>query len=765
MNARSAATAGTLLTLILLAGDMRAGERAAAAPPLAEFLERHCSDCHQGDAAEAGVRLDTYREAADVSGDPETWERVARMLRSRQMPPEDVEQPSAEDRQAVVTWLDEQLRRIDCEGPVRPGRVTVRRLNRAEYTNTIRDLLGIEYQASDSFPADDVGYGFDNIGDVLTLPPLLMEKYLDAASEIADRAVVTDPLEAVARQAWAADELRGGGGGADARYLASSGEIHANRDFADAGQYLVRIRAYGDQAGDEPARMELRLDGKGIKTFEVAAVAGEPAEYEAKLAIDAGMHRIAAAFVNDYYNPQAASPDQRDRNLAVQQIEVLGPLDITPDKYPESHRRIFAAAEGQPPGSPEAARKIIERLVSRAYRRPAASGEVDRLVRLWGAATAGGESFESGIEWALEAILVSPQFLFRVERDPGPDDEDRVRELDPFELATRISYFLWSSMPDEELFEQARRGTLRANLDSQVRRMLADRRSEALIENFALQWLQLRHLDRVEPDRRQFRSFDDQLRADMLTEARLLFGHVLREDRSILELLDADYAFLNERLARHYGIDGVRGEEFRQVRLGSSPRGGVLTLAAVLTVTSNPTRTSAVKRGRWILDNILGEPPPDPPPGVPQLAEDRRAVQSGSLRERLEQHRADPNCAVCHRKMDALGFAMENFDPVGAWRTKDGPFAIDASGELPDGERFAGPDELKAVLLSSGRESFTRCLTEKMLTYALGRGLERYDRCATEAIAKNLSEHGYRLSALVLAIIRSDPFQKRGLDD
>jgi hypothetical protein len=371
-----------------------------------------------------------------------------------------------------------------------------------------------------------------------------------------------------------------------------------------------------------------------------------------------------------------------------------------------------------------------------------------------------GASFEESARVVLQAVLVSPHFLFRVERDPAPG-EDPVRTLGEFELATRMSYFLWSTMPDERLFELARSGKLRESLEAEVRRMLADPKADALVENFAGQWLQLRNLADAQPDRKLFAGFDEGLRDAMRTETEMFFRAIVREDRSVLELIDSDWTYLNEPLARHYGIGGVRGEEFRRVSLSGTPRGGVITQASVLTVTSNPTRTSPVKRGKWILDNILGEPPPDPPPDVPQLAEGEQARLSGSLRERLEQHRANPSCAVCHRKMDALGFAMENFDGVGAWRTRDGRFEIDPSGELPGGETFRGPAELKTILRQSGRESFVRCLSEKMLTYALGRGPEPYDRCTVDRTAKALAENDYRFSTLVLEIVRSEPFQKR----
>jgi hypothetical protein len=408
-----------------------------------------------------------------------------------------------------------------------------------------------------------------------------------------------------------------------------------------------------------------------------------------------------------------------------------------------------------------AARAILERLISRAYRRPVREEDLDGLMRLFDLARGEGESFEAAVRLALTGMLVSPHFLFKVELDPQADDPDGARLLSEYELAARMAYFLWSSMPDDELFRQSHAGALRKNLEPQVRRMLADPKATALVESFALQWLQLRNLETAAPDQRLFPAFDDELRRAMLRESAMFFETVLREDRSVLELIDADFTFVNERLARHYGIKGIEGGEFRRVSLVGSPRGGLITQASVLTVTSNPTRTSPVKRGKWIMETILGTPPPDPPPDVPMLDESDGAGVSGTLRQRMELHREKESCAVCHRKMDALGFAMENFDAIGAWRTQDGEFPVDASGVLPDGQSFNGPAELKAILRESGRDDFVRCLTEKMLIYALGRGLEYYDRCAVERITGELEKNDYRFSTLVLEIIRSDPFQKR----
>ena len=514
------------------------------------FVQRYCLDCHRGADAERGVQLDKYRTVAAVSEDRATWLKVRRMLRARKMPPEDSRRPKNEEYDAVNAWLEALLGPADRAGPADPGRVTIRRLNRAEYTNTIRDLLGVEFNAAADFPSDDVGYGFDNIGDVLTLSPLLMEKYLAAAEQIAANAIVADQR--------------------------------------------------GDKAED----------------------------------------------------------------------------------HAESHRRIFLVAAREELSPDAAAERVLRQLATRAYRRPVSDPELARLLKLVAAARAQGDGFEAGIGLALQAILISPQFLFRVELDPEVPGATPIRALKEYELASRLSYFLWSSMPDDELFDLAARGKLRENLDRQVWRMLSDWKSKALVENFAGQWLQLRNLDLATPDKSQFPAFDDDLRRAMRTESEMFFQAIVREDRSVLELLDADFTFVNARLARHYGLAGIQGDQFRRVSLPAGDgqealraRGGVLAQAAMLVVTSNPTRTSPVKRGKWVLENILGTPPPDPPPNVPMLRDDAQALAGATLRQRMEQHRKDPNCAVCHKEMDALGFALENFDAVapGERRTANSP--------------------------------------------------------------------------------------------
>lgn len=596
----------------------------AAPPPdkpdfakdVAPLVHRYCGKCHGETKPKGGVALTAFADDASVLKKRAVWESVADNLRSGDMPPPGKPRPSAAELDKINAWLDAVVFQLDCNGPRDPGRVTIHRLNRAEYNNTIRDLMGVDFQPADDFPQDDVGYGFDNIGDVLSLPPLLMEKYLAAAEKIVE------------------------------------------------------------------------------KTF--------------------------------------ASPEAR--------------------------KRLFVVTTQ----NEESARQILERFAGRAYRRPVNREEMQRLLRFVEMAEKNRDGFETGIGLAVQAVLVSPHFLFRVEIDRRPDDPTAVRTLTDYELASRLSYFLWSSMPDDELFELARKKSLREPevLEKQVRRMLKDPRSRALVDNFAGQWLQLRTLKEFKPDPDLFPRFDDKLRSAMLKETELFFENVVREDRSILDFIDADYTFVNERLAKHYGLSGVKGEEFRRVSLTGTPRGGILTQAAVLSVTSNPTRTSPVKRGKWILENILGTPPPPPPPGVEELKDDKESVLSGSLRQRMEQHRANPNCATCHQRMDPLGFGFENFDAIGGWRTKEGKHAIDPSGTLPNGQSFKGPVELRAIL-KTRQQAFARCLAEKLLTYALGRGVERYDRCTLDDIVKSADKDNFKFSRLVIDIAKSDPFQKR----
>lgn len=734
------------------------------------LVDKYCARCHGGADPQAGLNLARFEQAAAVKKSTKTWKKALDQLRAGTMPPDDELQPTADERQALAGWLDRWLFEVDCSQERDPGRTTIRRLNRAEYRNTIRDLLGVEFDTSANFPTDDVGYGFDNIGDVLAMPPILLEKYVAAAEKISAQAMsrpdLTRPL---AR--FDASSMSGGNDSGGSRGLFSSGEVEAQVQFDVKGRYAVTFTAFAQQAGPENAKMSIRIDGQEASLVEVAGSESDPLPYEVQIEVESGPRRLSAAFVNDYYRPDDPDPNQRDRNLYIVALEVRGPLDQPAGPPPESYRRIMIAdpaAKGEPTAETEtaAARKIFKRFAAHAYRRPATERELSRLVDFAMAARAEGEDFDHAIQLGITAILVSPHFLFHVEVDKEPDNPRAIHPISPFEMASRLSYFLWSSMPDAELFKVARQGSLRQPevLAEQTLRMLKDPKARALVDNFASQWLTIRRLETVSPDRERFAAFDDDLRRDMRTETELFFQEIVREDRSVLDFLDADFTYLNERLARHYGISTVSGSEFQRFSLAGKKRGGVLSQASVLTVTSNPTRTSPVKRGKWILEQLLGAAPPSPPAGVEELKEEGEGALTGTLRQKMEQHRTKASCANCHAAMDPLGFGLENYDAIGAWRDTDDNQPIDASGTLPDGRGFAGPAELKAVLLER-KDEFLRCLAEKLLTYALGRGLETYDKCALDDLVQAMKQKDHRFSALVLAIVESQPFQfRRGRD-
>lgn len=746
-----------------------AGAGAGAPPPqdfaadVRPFFEKYCFDCHAGESAEGELDFLAYADVAAIQADRRHWERVFDRLRVGAMPPADSDQPPEDERKRVVDWLDKALFFVDCEVAPDPGRVTIRRLNRAEYNNTVRDLLGIDFQPAGDFPSDDVGYGFDNIGDVLSIPPLLIEKYLAAAEQVADAAILTeDEYRLVLRVED--DALRGrdaGDGPNGTRVLASSGSVRGEFTFPSDGEYVITVEVGAEQAGDERAKFELRDDDQVLAVMDVTGDE-DPEPYRHQYRAKAGQRRIAVAFVNDYYNEEAGE----DRNLYVRAISVEGPLG-PPTELPRAHRELIGIVPSDSVAVDEAARANLRNLLDRAFRRPASEDELRQYAGLAAMAVERGESFEHAMQITLQALLVSPHFLFRVETDKRDQTDDGRQALNDYELASRLSYFLWSSMPDDELFRLAEQGTLHeeAVLDQQVRRMMADPKSYALIENFGGQWLNLRRLatEDVAPDPEKFPEFDDALRRDIWHETELFLASIVREDRPLTELLTARYTFLNGRVAKLYGIEGVDGEEFRRVDLTDGRRAGLLTHASILTLTSYPTRTSPVKRGQWVLENLLGDKPPDPPPLVPGLEETQEANPNLSLRQQLEIHRADPTCASCHKLMDDIGFGLENFDAIGRWREEDGGTPLDTSGTLPTGESFSGPIELIAILSGRDRE-FAACMAEKLLTYALGRGLEYYDRCAIDQIVEDCESSGFRFSSLLTAIVRSEPFRMRRPD-
>jgi hypothetical protein len=733
---------------------------------LQPFLAKYCLSCHNEKEKKANLDLTKFGTAESILTDRKKWQRAADYIASGEMPPEESPQPEIEVADSMATWIGTMLASQPCDpSDSGPGQVTLRRLNRVEYRNTVRDLVGVDYKPTDDFPSDDVGYGFDNIGDVLTLSTVLMEKYFSAAEQIAEEAILSDearfgPASSIdleksksSAAVHAAEEGR--------RYFISNGTVQFSVKAEKPGEYRLKVRGWGDQGGDQVARMKLIVEGLGEAVIDVPAVRETPGEYELKVKFDQpGERSVTIEFVNDAYLQKSETEKGYDRNLMVESAQWVGPAPASPPKPLEFQRKLFAC---HPAGdhTDDCVKKILSDLAERAFRRPPRSSETGRLFDLVQESRRSGESFESGIQLALKAILISPHFLFKMEADPNFESDAKVRNLNDYELATRLSYFLHSSMPDAELYKLARSGQLSKDdvLEKQVRRLLNDARVNQFVDNFGMQWLQLRNLQNIGFDTKRFPKFNGELRRAFYQETRQFLTHLIREDRSVLELIDADYTFVNDKLADHYGIDGVSGRQFRKITLKDSNRGGLITQASILSVTSNPTRTSPVKRGRWILEQLLGTPPPPPPPNVPELMADEAAL-SGTLRQQMEQHRKDPACATCHTKMDPLGFGLENFDAVGGWRSLEGKEPIDSTGELPSGEKFAGPGELKKILLGRKKE-FVRNLAEKMMIYALGRGLDSQDQCAIEEIVKTVETDDYKFSRLVLEIVRSDPFRKR----
>ncbi len=1028
---------------------------------ISPLLERDCYECHGNGKSKGDLAIDSFKTTADIDKGRDQWIDVLKVIRTGEMPPPNAKShPTLAERNTIAAWLQGELYKYDPNHPD-PGRVTIHRLNRAEYNNTIRDLVGVDFKPAEDFPSDDSGYGFDNVGDVLSLSPVLMEKYLAAATRVMDEAIVTQTIPSQLRHynanlmamGFNADGDRGDGwmplgaleedgvsvtipvpagdylvrvytftrpraapaatpgfggrrggrgfggrggpgargpggaapanpnspssqpagsaantaavvppapgaganadapagrsgrggalalenfdvndvvvddnnvdtpplrlpgaagtaiaaninapatqaapqgartgrpatqpaaaplppmklslmvdgvvvkdlddsgteqkpatleyrvgvssgkhrfaitnrrirGGADellmtngrigrqqggtiwvkwveiegpvagatirfpvdtmtatgdgmtlsdgTRQLGNDGAVTAHFTAPNDGEYVLRAQAYADQAGKEPTRMEWRLNGKVVQTFNVTApghlvpIEGQrvfslellnpmPYVYEAKVKLSAGPQEFTAAFTNPLSDPTAANPNLRQRNLYINYLEVQNPAQSQPLPPMPAALAANFTVKPTPATKTAAAREILGNFTRRAWRRPVEAAELDSLMTLFARADADGETFESALKLPMKAVLVSPYFLFRGEVQPDPDNAQSVHPITEYDLASRLSYFLWSSMPDDELLDLAGRGELRKNLAAQVRRMLASPKSHALTENFSGQWLQTRNLDFVAPDKDLFPDYDANLRESMRTETQMFFNSVLREDRSVLDFLNGNYTFVNQRLADFYGIPNVKGEQFQRVSLDGTHRRGILTQASVLTITSNPTRTSPVKRGKWVLENLLNTPPPPPPPDVPLLPNDGHP-DSGTLRQQMELHRTNPACASCHTQMDPLGFGLENFDAIGKWRDKDGKDAVDPSGQLATGESFAGAAELESILASTRRDEFLDCVAEKMLTYALGRGIEPYDHPAVQQIITGMEKNDLKFSSLIMEIVNSAPFQMR----
>jgi hypothetical protein len=723
------------------------------------------------------------------------WEKVVRKLRTDAMPPAGAPRPDKSTYESLAAYLETELDRSATANP-NPGRPAIHRLNRTEYTNAIHDLLAIDTDAIDIpslLPADDSSYGFDNIGEALTVSRTLMEAYMSASRKIS-RLAIGDPTTRpvlqtyeIPRYIMQEDRM------SEDLPFRSRGGIAVRHHFPVNGEYLVKIRLQRSEGGGfsyiitgftEPQDLDVRLDGKRIKLFTVGGEGARQrtqAEWdeadgnlELRIPVEAGTHVVGVAFVDRPTEPEGVfrppvtdySKAPADTRPAIGSVIIGGPYEAKGVGDTPSRRRIFVC---RPTGSNDeeaCATRILSTLIHRAYRGPVKEQDLRSLLTIFdeGRGTDKDErSFERGIETALQRILVDPEFLFRIERDPANVRPGTAYQISDLALASRLSFFLWSSIPDDQLLTLAESGKLHepATLEQQAKRMLADPRSKALVENFAGQWLYLRNVEARWPNPDFYPEFIANLRSDFEQETKLFFESMLQEDRSVLDLLRADYTFLNERLARHYGVPNVSGARFRRVTLTDENRKGLLGQGSILMVTSYATRTAPTIRGKWLLENILGAPPPPPPPNVPSFDETRTADGKPlTVRQQMEQHRVNPACASCHKIMDPLGFALENFDATGKWRTTDGTGPIDASGVLPDGTKFEGPAELRKLLLSHP-EQLVHTVTEKLLTYALGRGVEYYDAPAIRKIVRESAPGDYRWSSVIVGIVKSMPFQMR----
>ena len=750
------------------------------------LLKQYCVTCHNARLKTGGLELDGL-DLAKLPDHAEVWEKVVRKVRAGVMPPQGMRRPEPAALESFVSWVEDTLDR-DAKARPNAGRPMLHRLNRAEYKNAIRDLLALDVDVASLLPPDDSAYGFDNISDVLGVSPSLQERYLAAATRISALAV-GDPALRAGSETYRVPQDLSQNQHVEGLPLGTIGGLKVRHFFPLDGEYDFQTKLYRTNLDmvrglEYASEFEVSVDGKAVhhvtiggtedlaKLFEAPHDTGDAVEarMRVKVKVTAGPHDVTAAFIENLAVKDTVRVQPFLRSSAdnfewagaphIQTLAIAGPFSPTGSGDTPSRRAIFTCT---PTKATEraCASQILGRLARRAYRQPVGAAEMAPILEFYDAARARG-TFEAGIQRGLQRILSSPRFAFRVERDPAGAAPGTVHPVSSVELASRLSFFLWSSIPDEPLLRAAAQGALSqpAVLEQQVRRMLADPRADALVSNFAGQWLQLRNVRSVQPNSDEFPDFDDQLRQSFRRETELLFGSIVKEDRNVLDLLRADYTFVNERLARHYGIPGIYGSRFRRVPVTQDARRGILGQGSMLAVTSHAERTSPVLRGKWVLENLLGLPVPPPPPDVPTLKGNAEGQKPKTLREQMAEHRTEPVCASCHRVMDPVGFALENFDAVGAWRTAEPGGPIDASGQLADGTKVDGVVTLrKAILDRPGL--FVGTLTEKLLTYALGRGLAYYDMPTVRAIVRDSGAQGYKFSSIVQGIVNSTPFQKR----
>ena len=765
-----------------------------AAEPHRQVVTRYCVTCHNQRLKTGNLALDGM-DWASIPRDGDVWEKVVRKLRTGAMPPQGAPKPAGTATDDLAAWLETELDRAAAAQP-HPGPPLVRRLNRTEYAAAVHDLLALDVDAASLLPPDDSAYGFDNISDALKVSPALQERYLSAAEKISGLAVGEPGIPAVS------ESYRVRGDVSQNQHLeglplGTVGGMRVRHTFPLDGEYALRVEIFrtnfdNPKGIEHPHEFQITVDGDRVHETRIGGAADLSAAFETpketadaidarmgtRVRVTAGPHDVVAAFVGHLPGEDTtrlrpflkSAFDTLDwtGRPAIRMLTITGPYNAGSAGDTPSRTRIFTCRPAAGASSAEetaCARQILSMLARRAYRQPVGEQDLAPLMKLY-ALGRQERGFEGGIQAALQLLLASPRFAFRIERDPPGVAPGRAYRVSDVELASRLSFFLWSSLPDDELLDAAARGRLRtpAGLEQQLRRMLADNRSQALVSNFAGQWLHLRNVRNVQPNSDTFPDFDDNLRQAFAREAELFFGSILREDRSILDLMTADHTFVNERLARHYGMPNVYGSHFRRVTLTDEARFGLLGKGGILALTSIATRTSPVQRGKWILENILGTPPAPPPPDVPALKEPEKGARPKTMREQMAEHRANPVCASCHRVMDPLGFALENFDAVGAWRTDDHGIAIDASSELADGSKVANVIELRRALVKRP-DVFAGTVTEKLLTYALGRGLDHHDMPVVRGIVHEAARNGYRFSSLVMGVVESVPFQMRVRSD
>jgi hypothetical protein len=740
------------------------------------LLKNYCFDCHADGVSKGEVSFDEYTNLTTHISNQKLWLAVWQNLQSQMMPPAKKTQPTEAERREVIKWIERDVFKLDPDNPD-PGRVTIRRLNREEYRNTILDLFGVEFDVNEAFPADDTGYGFDTIGDVLNISPLLMEKYIDAAQEIVGKILASGEARIPTTYVDLGQFKDKGDAKKSLKNLPfeTNAAFAATKDVKNPGPYklTVDLEVQGSrEATVHSATIVLKVDGKEIERRGLGWDQRRNISVSDEALMAKGPHAIGIEII------PGRPPEEGENKLhaVVNAVSLHGPLDRSVLERPKEYLKVFV--DGPPAADPKArhayAEKILRRFATRAYRRVVDAPTLAKLVAIAERTEREpGMTFEKGIGEALTAMLASPRFLFRAEIQPEPNNPSKIVPVDEFALASRLSYFLWSSLPDDELLALARDGKLRGNLRPQVDRMLRDEKSRRFVRNFAGQWLQTRDVETLNFDARRIlrlrrgeepeKFFNGQIRRAMRVETELLFGHLVQENRPLTELLTADYTFVNERLAEYYGLPAVKGQEMRRVSLAKdSHRAGYLTHGSFLLVTSNPTRTSPVKRGLFVLDNLLGTPAPPAPPNVPQLEETkRRADKILTMRQTMEIHREKALCASCHARMDPIGLALENFNALGKYRETEQGEPIDTAGELITGEKFSSVEELVKILTTSRKRDFYRCATEKLLTYATGRGVEYYDAPTIEKVVESLEKDGAKTRTLIYGIVESAPFQMR----